>query len=406
MNFFNRRKAEKIESDKVEEVEILKVEENSPKEYDLDLVFNEGIEHFSTAQAKSLNLLQRGIKTKEEFKKDVERYFINKRVSKEDATNLLERFMKFIDGYHILEELINDDSISDIKVLSDKNVRIKRYGKRETSNIKFADKAEVRRFINLVAVKNKVNISYLNAIQKFTDKDSNDKSRLRFNISTEYVNSVDNPYMHIRKISKVKPTKEEMINKGMLSKEQMDYLTDKVKNGQFILFVGKGGSGKTTLMNILIEEIDHNKSGLFIQENEELFSDTHPDMMFQHIVENNGEGKIQYTLKDLAKNGLLIDLDYFGIGEIKSGEAIYILLATNTGHQCMSSLHSNSSIEAMDKLIDYMKWDSSYTEEALKKMFRYMDTTICFMKDFTVNEISNITGYDEVKKDFIYDRIY
>lgn len=70
-------------------------------------------------------------------------------------------------------------------------------------------------------------------------------------------------------------------------------------------------------MNALIEHIPHDKSGLVIQENEELFSNTHPDLMFQHIVSAHGEGKIKYDLKDLSRNGLLVDLDYFIIGEIR-----------------------------------------------------------------------------------------
>lgn len=79
-------------------------------------------------------------------------------------------------------------------------------------------------------------------------------------------------------------------------------------------------------MNTLIEEIPHDKSGLFIQENEELFTlpvkdGGHPEIMFEHIVSNKGEGKVKYTLGALTQTGLLQDLDYIGIGEIKGDEA-------------------------------------------------------------------------------------
>ena len=59
-----------------------------------------------------------------------------------------------------------------------------------------------------------------------------------------------------------------------------------------------------------------------IQENEELFSNKHPDLMFQHVVTSRRQNEIQFDLKDLARNGLLTDLDYFVIGEIKGGEAL------------------------------------------------------------------------------------
>lgn len=393
MNFFTKK-----------EKDIINIsEENKTLGLNLNDVLDEAIEHFSTVQAKSINLLQRGIKTKEEFYKEVERYFINKKVPKDDVSILTERFIKYIDGYHILEELINDETISDIKILAYDNIRVKRNGKRESTNLKFKNEGDLKRFTNLVAIKNRVNLSYINASQKFTDKDSNDKFRLRFNISTEYINSVDTAYIHVRKIPKTKYTEQDLINLGVITKEQIEYLKYKLKNGDVIIFTGHGGSGKTTVMNFLIDEIPHNKAGLIIQENEELFSYTHPELMFQHIVSNKGEGKIEYTLKDLAINGLLIDIDYFGIGEIKGGEAMYFLIAANTGHKAITSVHGNSSTEALNKLVDYMTWESKYTPKEIKKMFKYMDITVCDMKDFSVKEISNLIGYDEDKDEFIYN---
>ena len=103
-------------------------------------------------------------------------------------------------------------------------------------------------------------------------------------------------------------------------------------------------------MNTLLEEISYNNSCLVIQENEELFTTSHPDMMFQHVVTARHKGEQEYDLKDLARNGLLTDLDYFIIGEIKGGEALYFLNAADTGHKCWASCHGNSSTEAIKNL--------------------------------------------------------
>ena len=89
-----------------------------------------------------------------------------------------------------------------------------------------------------------------------------------------------------------------------------------------VITSGKGGAGKTILINTLLDLIPYNNSGLVIQENEELFSNKHPDLMFQHVVTSRRQNEIQFDLKDLARNGLLTDLDYFVIGEIKGGEAL------------------------------------------------------------------------------------
>lgn len=371
-----------------------------------DKIYDDCVEHFTTVKAGDLNKWKRKIKSTEEFRKSVKRFFTGKGLKDKEAEELTYRFIKSTEGYQILEELINDESISDIKVLSFNNIRVKRNGKRESTNIKFKDNDEYKKFIKVVAATNEINLSRINAMQTFLDKDSNDKFRLRFNISTEYINSNDLPLLQIRKIPKKKYTKEQLIQLGLFTNEQNDYLIKKLKEGNLILFTGKGASGKTTMINYLIDQISHQKSGLAIQENDELFSDTHPEMIFQHVVTNKGEGKIQYLLKDLAVNGLLIDLDWFIIGEIKGGEAMYLMVAANTGHQCMASVHGNSAIEAMDKLIDYMTWESRYSKEELCSMFKHMDITIGYCKDFKLAEITNIKGYDEEKKEFKYHKVF
>ena len=370
-----------------------------------DKIYDDCVEHFTTVKAGDLNKWKRKIKSTEEFRKSVKRFFTGKGLEDKEAEELTDRFIKSTEGYQILEELINDESISDIKVLSFNNIRVKRNGKRESTNIKFKDNDDYKKFIKVVAATNEINLSRINAMQTFLDKDSNDKFRLRFNISTEYINSNDLPLLQIRKIPKKKYTKEQLIELGLFTNEQNDYLIKKLEEGNLILFTGKGASGKTTMMNYLIDQISHQKSGLAIQENDELFSNTHPEMIFQHVVTNKGEGKIQYLLKDLAVNGLLIDLDWFIIGEIKGGEAMYLMVAANTGHQCMASVHGNSAIEAMDKLIDYMTWESRYSKEGYH-MFKHMDITIGYCKEFKLAEITNIKGYDEEKKEFKYHKVF
>ena len=159
---------------------------------------------------------------------------------------------------------------------------------------------------------------------------------------------------------------QQLIDAGMASEKTFEYLMNAAANRDGILFTGKGASGKTTMMNFLIDKIPHSYSGLVIQENEELFSD-HPDLMFQHTVMNRGEGKIQYDLKDLARNGLLVDLDYFIIGEIKGGEALYML---NEAMQMLTHIN-----------------------------------TVVFMKNFKVAEIAEVVGWDDVNKKLIYKNI-
>ena len=127
--------------------------------------------------------------------------------------------------------------------------------------------------------------------------------------------------------------------------------------------------------------------------------------MFEHIITNSGESKVQYTLQDLARTGLLTDLDYFIIGEIKGGEALYLLNAAYTGHRCWASVHGINSTEAMNKLADYVKYSSDYTKEEALQMLSSINTVV-FMKDFKVQEISEIERWDDVNKKIIYKTVY
>lgn len=375
-----------------------KMDEND----ELDVMLDELLNYFIHVERQTLLLVERGIKDKNHLVAAADTYLRTRNVPADRRKKLIEHFCKFIWGYYILEEAINDRDISDIKVLSEDNVRIKRRGRRMNADIHFQSKSDYKRFISMVAVKNKTNLSDVNAIQSFTDKDSNKNFILRFNIATDFVNSNDVPYLHIRKIPKQKYSIEDLIKLNMLDEKTADYLINAAMESSGILFTGKGASGKTTLMNVLLDYIPHDKSGLVIQENEELFSNTHPDMMFQHIVQTHGEGKIQYDLKDLGRNGLLTDLDYFIIGEIKGGEALYLLNAAYTGHRCWASVHGMSSTEAFNKLADYVKYESDYSLSDIKKMLVSIKT-IVYMKDFKVCEIAEVKGIKDGEVE--YERV-
>lgn len=375
----------------------------SDKKKDVNEYTDDIIEYFTRIQPQQLNTMERGLISKEMFIDEVKGYIHQLGMQQDMEDKVYKNFAQFLWSYDVLDELIDDPTIQDIKCISWNIVRVKRQGKRETSSVKFRSPDHYNRFVEHAAIKNKVSISDQNALQNFVDKKSNPNAILRFNIQTKFINSSEAPYLHIRKVPKKKYTMQQLIDAGMASEKTFEYLINAAANRDGILFTGKGASGKTTMMNFLLDKIPHSYSGLVIQENEELFSD-HPDLMFQHTVLNRGEGKIQYDLKDLARNGLLVDLDYFIIGEIKGGEALYMLNAAYTGHRCWASVHGQSSTEAINKLVDYIKYAQDYTREEAMQMLTHINTVV-FMKQFKVTEIAEVVGWDEENKRLIYKKI-
>lgn len=319
----------------------------------------------------------------------------------QDINILMNRIHRAIYKNYILEPLIDADEISDIMVIGPDNIRVKVGGERYTCDTKFINMDDYLRFIYALGIRNHLNLAS-QSIHVFSDILSNDHFRMRFNIVMPKVNSVGFPYLHIRKIAKHKRNLEYLIRNGMLDDRLAEYLIDRARNGNGITFVGKGASGKTTLMNMLLDYIPYDKSGLVIQESEELFSDIHPHLMFEHIVD---DGVDKYDLQSLARNGLLTDLDYFIIGEVKGAEAKYFINAADTGHRCWCSVHSPSAKEGIDKLADYIMYETKYSKEECMYMLKNLGT-IVFMKHFKVEEIVEIAGYDHEKKQIIFTDIF
>lgn len=391
------------------QTDILEVNEIPNKEINKKQMLDEMLQEFIVKKPQLINAVERGIRESNSLKDEIYKFLSSKAytLNEEETNDIINEFETYIWGYGPLQELIDNPNISDIKIIDENNIRVKELGKRKNSNVKFGSKEKLREYINFIAVKNGITLSEINAIQRITDKNCNG-FLLRMDISSEYVNSVDNPYLHIRKISKSKDDLEQLESKKMFNDEIRKYLVKAMKSSLGILVCGKGGSGKTTLMNALIEEIPYDKSGLVLQEAEEIYSNNHPDLMFQKIIPNKVESNIEYTLADLIRNGLVADVDYMVIGEIKSAEAWDFINAAYTGHVPIASLHTINAEEAPNKLVHYMKYSSSskdMTEGELLETLMGVDVII-FMKDFKVNEITEISGFDRDKERLLLNPVF
>lgn len=363
-------------------------------------------EYYATQEAAVINRMYRGQMSREEFLEHVNQYIVQVlRAEERYIPLIIEEFSKYIWGYRIISDLISDPTVSDIRIMSYDNVRVKRNGHREGTDVRFDSPEDLIYFAEYCATKCAHSLSIVNAVASWTDRDGDPDFILRFNVSTSFVNSVHTPYIHIRKIPKTKITIRQLIANGFMTARMASYLKQKAASDGGMIWCGKGGSGKTTGINAFLDVIPQDKSCLVIQENEELFSHVHPEMMFQHIVMSHADSNVSYQLEDLARNGLLMDLDYFVIGEIKGAEALYFLNASYTGHRCWASLHAMSAQEAMIKLADYAKYAGDYTREQVLEMFQDIRTVI-FMKDFRIREITEITGFDEREGKLIYRPVY
>lgn len=316
---------------------------------------------------------------------------------------LYERFSKYLFGMYILEPLIEDDEIFDITVYSSNRIRAQRLGKWEDGGVSFSDSDDYERFISIICTRNRKNISIKNSQTTFTDLNNNKDFILRCNISHGTLNASGNTEFHIRKIPKNKFSVDQLVERAYMSQKQRDFICQKVKEGKNFLFSGANGSGKTFGVNALLEEIPPGLSGLIIQENDELFT-KNPDFLVQHVMENTGEGKINYGLKELAKMGLMDARAIFVLGEVKSGsDAASLPMITSTGSQFIMTGHGNSAKDAVFKIADYMKQETGYSFDQCLRFLTNMIVVYC--KRFKVEGIAYVKDWDREKERLIIEDV-
>jgi len=362
------------------------------------------VNDYITQKQTSLLQVKKGMTDREDFLEEARSYIaLHYELEEEQIHELLKRFEEYIYGYSRLSPLIDDGEISDIRVIGFDNIRVKKNGKRMDAAIRFTSEKEYRQFVDYVATKNQVNISNLNAIQRFTDTESHPDFILRFTLSMPLVNTYSQPYLCIRKVPKQFPLMEELIERHMLDQDLAELLVQRFRNGS-TLICGGNSSGKTTLLNALKETLPDDVAVLVTQQADELTTRYHPDMMFLHSLPGTSESKVNYDLEHISIAGLTMDVDFFIIGEVKGGEALYLLNAAYTGQICAATIHAPCAEKAIDKLVDYAMYASRYSREELMKMLDCFETVI-FMEQYKVKEVFACAGWNEEKKNMDYERI-
>lgn len=362
------------------------------------------VNDYITQKQNSLMQMKRGVLGKEEFMEEVrshiETYYHKER---EQMQELLTGFEQYVFGYSRLSPLIDDREISDIRVVSFDNIRVKKKGQRMDGGIAFDSEKEYRQFVDYVATKNQVNISNLNAIQRFTDTESHPEFILRFTLSMPLVNTYSEPYLCIRKVPKKFPLMKELIQKEMLSQETAELLIQRFRQGS-TLICGGNSSGKTTLLNALKETLPDDVAILITQQADELTTRFHPDTMFLHSLPGTAESQVNYDLQHISIAGLTMDVDFFIIGEVKGGEALYLLNAAYTGQLCAATIHAPSADRAPNKLVDYAMYESRYSRDELMRMMDCFHTLV-FMEHYKVKQIFDCKGWNEASKCLEFERI-
>jgi pilus assembly protein CpaF len=247
-------------------------------------------------------------------------------------------------GFGPLEELLQDETVTEIMVNGPSTIYIEQKGRITLSPIKFVDDASCRRVIDKI----------LSPLGRRVDESSPicdarlpDGSRVNVVVPPCALNG---PTITIRKFSKNKLTVDRLIEFKALSKGMAMFLEACVRGALNIVVSGGTGSGKTTLLNALSGFIPEGDRILTIEDAAEL------SLMQPHVVRleakpANIEGKGEVSIRDLVKSSLRMRPDRIVIGECRSGEALDMIQAMNTGHDgSLTTTHANTPRDALARI--------------------------------------------------------
>ncbi len=247
-------------------------------------------------------------------------------------------------GLGPLENLVQDETITDIMVNGPHQVYVERRGKIELTDVRFRDRQHVMNIAQRIVSRVGRRIDETCPI---CDARLEDGSRV--NIIAPPL-ALDGCSISIRKFSKKSITLDVMARQNNLSNELATVLKIAAACRLNVIISGGTGSGKTTMLNAMSQLIDPGERIVTIEDAAEL------QLQQPHVVRletrpANLEGQGEILMRDLVKNALRMRPDRIICGEVRGAEAMDMLQAMNTGHDgSMCTLHANNPREAMSRL--------------------------------------------------------
>ena len=245
----------------------------------------------------------------------------------------------------ILQEILEDDSITEIMINGSKDIFIERDGslQRWDKHFETTDKLEdVAQ--KIAALSNKI----VNTSIPIVDTRLDDGTRVSIVLPPI---AIDGPVITIRKFYDDPLTMDKLIALHSVTQEAAKFLEKAVKAKYNIFISGATGSGKTTFLNVLSNYIPNGERVITIEDSAELQIKNIDNLVRLEARKSNIEGKNEITIRDLIKASLRLRPDRIVVGEVRGDETLDMVQAMTTGHDgSLSTGHGNSPQDMMSRL--------------------------------------------------------
>ena len=277
-----------------------------------------------------------------------------------ELKKIIEDAVSAVLGMGRLEPILEDDSITDVHVRGCSPVWVKRAnGTREMLDPVVDSDSELIALIRRISTRLARRETPFDAAHPEVNLQLPDGSRMFAAMDVS-----QRPTLVVRRHRMEEVSLRVLVTSGMLTSEAGDFLAAAVRARRNVIIAGGTGTGKTTLLRALINEVPPDERIVTIEDSYELglerFEHLHPDHDCLQARPPNSEGEGEVTLSDLTRMALRMDPDRVIVGEVRGAEAFPMLLAMSQGNNgSMCTMHADSARSVFPKLAAYMSMAAS-----------------------------------------------
>ncbi len=296
--------------------------------------------------------------------------------------------------YDVLQELLEDETVTEIMVNGPDQIFIEKEGRLQQWQTAFESEDKLLDVIQqIVAKANRV----VNESSPIVD------ARLfgsRVHVVLPPV-ALNGPILTIRRFGKTPLLIPELLRLGSVSQEICTFLEKLVIAGYNIFISGGTGSGKTTFLNALSSFIPRTERIITIEDSAELQIQGNDNLVRLETRNANVEGCKPVTIRDLIRASLRMRPDRIIVGEVRGAEAIDMLQALNTGHDgSLSTGHANSAADMIARLETMVLMGMELPLAAIRRQIAGGVDLIVHLgrlrdKSRRVLSVSEVVGYEQ-----------
>lgn len=266
-------------------------------------------------------------------------------LSMDEKKEVIQRTFYAIRKLDVLQEILEDQEITEIMVNGPDQIFIEKQGRLEPYPKKFLSKEKLEDVIQQIV--GKVNRT-VNESSPIVDVRLQDGSRVNVVLPPVAING---PIVTIRKFPADPITMEYLVSIQSITMQAAEFLKKLVQAKYNIFISGGTGSGKTTFLNALSAYIPKEERIITIEDSAELQIQNIPNLVRLEVRNANLEGKNEVTIRDLIRSALRMRPDRIILGEVRDAAAYDLLSVMNTGHDgSLSTGHANSPKDMLKRL--------------------------------------------------------